>query len=114
MSALHSQEGRLEEHFSLGVQHSNIRQCEEFLILIKLILDALIPADVDPPTYGMRGCLKGGVYGYLGNDFRKDLSLVIIFNGHVASHGLWGDPDGNADHNDKNSDKYPCLPLFAS
>ena len=96
MRTVYGKEGRLEERLSLCVKHVDICHCDEIFVLVEFILDALIPADVDPSAQQVHGRLNGGLHGYLGNDIRKDLALLVIFNGHIASYGLRGVPGGDS------------------
>jgi len=76
----------MEERLPVSAQHSYVGQREEFLVQVKLVLDTLIPVNVDPAFQHVGGRLQGGINGYLGDDFREDLALIIIFYGHGSSH----------------------------
>jgi hypothetical protein len=81
---------RLEENLAIHSQDADIRNGNEFIALVELILDALVPADVNVPAHQVFCRLHCGGDWSFGDNIGKSLALFIIFNRHIASFVLAG------------------------
>src|SRR5512139_3618351 len=74
------QEGSLEQDLPVSVEDAYIRDGDELIVQVQFILNSLIPSYVYISAQQLLGCLHGGVDGLLGNNVRKPLAFIIIFN----------------------------------
>src|SRR6187549_519824 len=82
-----SKKRRLEENLAIRSQDADIRNGDEFLALVELILDALVPANVDVSAHQVLCRLHSGIDRSLGDNIGKSLALFVILNRHIASSG---------------------------
>jgi hypothetical protein len=91
MGPVYGEEWRLEKNLPIGSQHTYLGNGQEFLIQVELILDALVPTNMDAPAHQVLCRLYGCVNGPLRDNVCKYLALFIVFNGHIASYMLYLD-----------------------
>jgi hypothetical protein len=75
----------LEENLPSLSQDADICNGDEFIIQVELILDALVPADVNIAAQQMGCRLYRRVNGPFGNYVGKSFAFFIIFNRHISS-----------------------------
>src|SRR4030095_1095559 len=76
------QKRRLEQSLPIHAQDTYISDCEKVLIMVKLINNTLIPANMDTPTNHMRGGLNGRINCDFGHDICENFALIVIFKRH--------------------------------